>query len=40
LIKVRYETYVQQRKQLTREQSFSELRQVMTRMVTEAIYPS
>jgi len=40
LIKVRYETYVQQRKQRIREQSFSELRHVMTRMATEGIYPS
>jgi hypothetical protein len=40
LIKVRYTAYVEQRKQQTREQSFVELRQVMTHMAAESIYPS
>jgi len=40
LIKARYKTYVQRRKQRIREDSFTELRQIMTRMASEGIYPS
>jgi hypothetical protein len=37
---VRYAAYVQQRKRQTREESFLELRQVMTRLAADGIYPS
>jgi hypothetical protein len=40
LLKARYATYVEQRKQCIREQSFIELRDVLSRLVADGIYPS
>jgi hypothetical protein len=40
MLKARYATYVEQRKQRTREQLFRELRDVMAGLVGDGIYPS
>jgi hypothetical protein len=39
-IKARYSTFVEQRKHDMRDESFTELRQIMTRLAAEGIYPS